>query len=380
MIYRFSELFKWTSGKGVERREGSFPLYGSNGVIGSSDRAPYQNKIILGRVGAYCGSVMYEPGKFDATDNTLITTCDVNILDYKYASYLLRQYNLNSFAGGSAQPVITQGVLRHLKCDIPSMCVQKEVSQILSKYDALIELNNKRIKLLEQTAEEIYKEWFVRFRFPGYERVDFEDDIPRGWDLIKLEEFGINLTSGSRPKGGIDDSLTEGVPSLGAESIGELGSFDYSCVKYVPFEYAEKMKSGKSGANDILIYKDGAYIGKTTMFKNNFPFEKYTVNEHVFIVYSKDGDYQNYLYFTLHQRSYFDLMQTLNKNAAQPGLSKPDINRIKIRRPESSVVRQFNKLVNPILNSVFLLAKENQNLAKQRDYLLPRLMSGKIEV
>ena len=158
------------SGKPISANEhGTIPVYGSNGIIGYTDNSKYFNKIILGRVGAYCGSVEYCPTEFNATDNTLITTCNEKLITYPFAFYSLKLMKLNNFAGGSAQPLITQGLLKHLKCDVPSIEKQKIIANILSAYDNLIENNNKRIKLLEQMAENLYKEWFVRFRFPGYE-------------------------------------------------------------------------------------------------------------------------------------------------------------------------------------------------------------------
>ena len=114
--YKFSELFSWSSGKPIEITNGTIPVYGSNGIIGYTDRAKYCNRIILGRVGAYCGSVEYCDGEFNATDNTLITTCDTSKIIYQYAYYLLKLMGLNKYAGGSAQPLITQGLLKHLKC------------------------------------------------------------------------------------------------------------------------------------------------------------------------------------------------------------------------------------------------------------------------
>lgn len=381
MEYKFSKLYSWTSGKPILANEhGTIPVYGSNGIIGYTDNSKYFNKIILGRVGAYCGSVEYCPTEFNATDNTLITTCNEKLITYPFAFYSLKLMKLNNFAGGSAQPLITQGLLKHLKCDVPSIEKQKIIANILSAYDNLIENNNKRIKLLEQMAENLYKEWFVRFRFPGYEDVKFEGKIPKCWKELRLYQFGIQLESGARPKGGINSLIDEGVPSIGAESVNGLAEFDYSDVKLIPEEFYQKLKRGKNRGNHILIYKDGAYIGKVTLFKYGFPFERFAINEHIFFMNSIRAEYQNYLYFTLKQTSYFTLMQNLNRNAAQPGLSQLDINRIKIIEPDQVTLVNFNDFVEPILKEVFQLAKKNHSLIKQRDMLLPRLMSGKLEV
>lgn len=281
---------------------------------------------------------------------------------------------------GSAQPNVKVSDLKRMKFNLPSVSLQAKISLILDNYDQLIENNNKRIKLLEQMAEELYKEWFVRFRFPGYEKNNFIEGLPEGWEKVKLNDFAIELESGSRPSGGIDESLSEGIPSLGAESIGKLGEFNFSSTKLISLEYYNKMKRGKSFDNAILLYKDGAYIGKTTLFRDEFPFEKYSINEHVFLIKSKHFIFQNYLYLTLHQSAYFSLMQVLNKNSAQPGLSQPDIYRIKVIKPNQNVVSKFNELIEPIFCLIFKLAKKNRHLELQRDSLLPRLMSGKIDL
>ena len=195
-----------------------------------------------------------------------------------------------------------------------------------------------------------------------------------------MKDFGYSLVSGSRPKGGIDASLIDGIPSLGAEAIGKLGEFDYSSIKYVPAEFYKKMKRGHVCDNDILLYKDGAYIGKVTLFMDEFPFKEYSINEHVFIVRSNNPIYQYYLYFTLKLPQYFTQMQNLNRNAAQPGLTGKDIDLLKLYLPDEVTIAKFNAAVEPMLHKIFILAKSNQNLTKQRDMLLPRLMSGKLEV
>ena len=286
----------------------------------------------------------------------------------------------NSIASGSAQPDLPHSTFKKIRIWLPHIETQKKIAKMLDQYELLIENNNKRIKLLEQMAENLYKEWFVRFRFPGYETVEFEGKSPKCWNQLRLDQFGIQLESGARPKGGINSSIDDGVPSLGAESVKGLAEFDYSDVKLIPEEFYRKLKRGKNRGNHILIYKDGAYIGKVTLFKYGFPFERFAINEHVFFMNSIRAEYQNYLYFTLKQTSYFTLMQNLNRNAAQPGLSQLDINRIKIIEPDQVTVISFNDIIEPILKKVFQLAKKNHLLIKQRDMLLPRLMSGKLEV
>ncbi len=299
---------------------------------------------------------------------------------FYYYLFKLQNNPIKGIVNQCAQAGIRGNELLKVKVPYIAKTEQDKIVDVLYDYDQAIENNNKRIKILEQMAENLYKEWFVRFRFPGHENVEFDDAKPTNWKLLRLEDFGILLESGSRPSGGIDDAIEDGVPSLGAEAVNGLAEFDYSSVKLVPHEFYEKLKRGKNKGNHILVYKDGAYIGKVTIFRNEFPYKEYAINEHVFFLNSVDSEYQNYIYFTLNQDAYYITMQNLNRNAAQPGLSKPDVNRIKILVPEKRIIKKFNEIVEPIFEEVFKIAKCNSYLAKQRDLLLPRLMSGKLEV
>lgn len=295
-----------------------------------------------------------------------LSKTDPDYLFYYFSMGYVEKY-LYNLGIGAGQPNISANDILKTKVSFPKLTKQKRIGEILSTYDTLIENNNKRIKLLERMATGLYKEWFVRRR-----KVD--------WALVKLSQLGYSIESGSRPKGGIDDSLQDGYPSLGAEAIGKLGDYDFSSTKLVSAEFYNKLKRGIGKDKDILLYKDGAYIGKVTLFMDEFPYKDYAINEHVFLMRSNNPLYQYYLYFTLALPQYFTQMQNLNRNAAQPGLTGKDLDILKLYQPDEETIKKFNEMVEPILHNIFSLAKQNQNLAKQRDLLLPRLMSGKLEV
>lgn len=377
MIYRFSDLFQWTSGKGMDRVEGKFPLYGSNGIIGSSDSAPYNNRIILGRVGAYCGSVEYEPNDFDATDNTLITTCDTDKIDYLYASYLLKEYNLNSFAGGAAQPVITQGILKHLKCDIPNLGTQKRIADILYSYDILIELNNKRIKLLEQTAQEIYKEWFVRFRFPGYEKTKFVQGIPDGWEYKKFSEIcsflrGISYSS--------DEIEEENSPYylINLKNLRDYGGFRKENTK----PYNGKIKS------DLIVKKNDLVMAITEMVQERriigyvglIPsYEKECIISADLIKITSHID-NVFLYALFTYGGASQCFSQYGNGTNVIHLKPSAIKNVKMLIPTNSLIDEYTLIAKDCFDRIDILQKQNEILVKQRDYLLPRLMSGKIKL
>lgn len=269
-------------------------------------------------------------------------------------------------AGGSAVPIMSKSEFCDLDVFVPELSVQIKIGQVLGAYDELIENNRKRIALLEQMARELYRERFVRRRV--------------GTFVTKtLEQVGIRLESGARPKGGVKD-LETGIPSVGAENVIGLGKYNFDSEKLISEEFFAKMKRGKIQDRDILIYKDGAYIGRVSLFQDGFPHRVAAVNEHVFLLHANDEKLQYYLFFTLAQEKYFKIMQGLNENAAQPGLNQGSVNGLKIDVPDDNQLNQFDDAVVPLVAEIFSLSNQNRILAKQRDRLLPRLMSGKIDV
>ena len=297
---------------------------------------------------------------------------------FLYYSLIHNTELLKTAENGTTYGSINKSDLENFKIKIPDLETQEKIADILSTYDRLIENNNRRIEILEKTAEEIYKEWFVRMRFPGYENTKFIKGIPEGWEVKKIGNIISKLESGKRQKSNNEEEKT--VVSLGAGDIKGLGEYSNSNEYLIPYTFFKEMNKGVVEDKDIAIYKDGAYTGKTTMFRDQFPYSEIAVNEHVFLVQCKDYKLQNYLLFTLMQNSYFDLMQILSMTSAQPGLNQSKFKNIKIEVPTKNLIDEFYGISEIHLKEIFNLAKQNQNLIKQRDLLLPRLMNGTIEV
>jgi type I restriction enzyme S subunit len=269
----------------------------------------------------------------------------------------------------SAFSSIEVKVIKHLP-------TQRKIASILSAYDDLIENNLKRIKLLEEKAQLHYKNEFGDYQVSNKEFIE----LPKGWSVKTIGEIYGKLESGTRPKGGIDKELKEGVASVGAENVIGLGKYNYQSEKLITQDFFENMNRGKIEDKDVLIYKDGAYIGKTTLFQDEFPRLNCCVNEHVFLLTTKDVRYQYFLFFTLNQGLYFEKMQQLNANAAQPGINQESLKSLKLIWPSEDKASEFNKEVERTVKLIFVLAKQNTKLREARDILLPRLMNGQIEV
>lgn len=183
------EVVDFFNGKAIKPgQEGEYPAYGSNGLIGGAPDWKYENSIIIGRVGAYCGSVEYCKSRFWASDNTIVARPKSGDVGYFY--YLLKALELNRHAGGAAQPLVTQTVLKGVPARVPDIPTQRRIASILSAYDDLIENNTRRIAILEEMARRICEEWFVRFHFPGHEQVKMVESelglIPEGWSIQAL--------------------------------------------------------------------------------------------------------------------------------------------------------------------------------------------------
>ena len=354
---------------------------------------------------------------------------DKKIADVEYMYYFLKHHvkEIEALGSGTTFKEVSKTSFEKYEISIPSLLTQQKISAVLSSLDDKIALNRRINAKLEAMAKRLYDYWFVQFDFPfdfaqGKPNADGEFDyahspsdsrpnrndcppvaersrgykssggnmeynatlkreIPAGWEVKRLGEVISKIDSGKRPAGGIDKSLTSGIPSLGAECIDELGVFDFSATPFIDFSYSEKMKTGKIENNDILIYKDGAYVGKTTLFRDNFPYKDAFVNEHVFLIHANKETLEEYLYFVLTQKTYFQIMQNLGKaKAAQPGLNREDLQNILLLIPSDDRVLAFHKKVEPLFAQIFNNAKTMGKLTALRDYLLPLLMNGQVSV
>ena len=246
--------------------------------------------------------------------------------------------------------------------DVPEIDIntQKRIASVLSSIDSKIELNNKINDNLLQQAQAIY------------------DEICNDCEPIKLESLISVIETGLRPKGGAE---SEGIPSIGAEKIERFGTYDFSGEKYISEEFFSKLKRGIVLSGDVLLYKDGAYTGKSSMALDGFPHEKCAVNEHVFILRTRDNFAQYFLYFTLSSPSIREKIYTLAcSKAAQPGLNQQELFSVEAPIPPDDVLQDFDKQVDPLMHAIALNALENLKLSNLRDSLLPKLMSGEIDV
>jgi type I restriction enzyme S subunit len=392
--YRLDECTEIKNGKSRPKINGTIPIYGGNGILDYCNVSNVKGEtIIIGRVGAYCGSVYFENKEIWVSDNALFAKPKSDF-NSKYLYYLLKQDNLNQYAGGSSHPLLTQGRLNELKYSIPDLTTQTSIAEILSSLDDKIELNNKINQELENLAQTLFKQWFIDFEFPnekgepykssGGEMVDSElGEIPKGWEISKISSLEYKLQTGNRPKGGVA-GITCGIPSVGAESVKGLGFYDFSKIKYIPLDFAEKLKRGKVDGYELLIYKDGGkpgtFMPHFTMFGEGFPFETFFVNEHVFLLDFFDKDFNSFCYFYFDSEYVKPIFENNGGKAAIPGINQEDIKQLSIFCPSNRFVIEFGEFAKSSITTILKNCKENQDLADLRDSLLPKLISGELEV
>lgn len=283
--------------------------------------------------------------------------------DTEFIFYLLRnrQKEFANLAVGSVQKNLYVSILEKIKFRFPDLETQRKIASYLGAIDKKIEVNSRINRNLLDQGRALYEDLISKYEINA-----------------KLSDLISSIETGSRPKGGAQES---GVPSIGAEKIESFGVYDYSGEKYISEEFFEKSKRGHILSGDVLLYKDGAYTGKTSMALNDFPHAKCAINEHVYKLNSNNNLYQFFLYFTLDNKKNRDYIYTLaSSKAAQPGLNQTELLSVDIAMPVETSLIEFEKNVSEMMNMIASNAKENRKLTLLRDSLLPKLMSGEIDV
>ena len=375
--YRLGLLCKrFSSGKGISadliNETGKYPVIGGNGLRGYTDTYNFDGECaVIGRQGAYCGNVQFFSGKGYMTEHAVVTQPN-SANNAKYLTYKLSGLSLGRFSGQAAQPGLSVTKLARLRIEMPPKWYQDRVAGILSAYDNLIEVNNKRIKVLEQIAENLYKEWFVRFRFPGHEKADFENGIPKGWRRGRISEF-YTTSSGGTPSRELDEYYVDGtIPWI---KTGELQDCLLIDTEERITEVAVKKSSAKFFPKDsVLMAMYGVNIGMLA-----YSTMDATCNQACCVFRDKGNiSTKHYLFQCL--KSIRDYLLLISFGAAQQNLSQDLIKRVRIVMPDEETVIRFEQKIEPLYNEIKHLLKANARLIRQRDLLLPRLMSGKLEV
>lgn len=250
-----------------------------------------ENDVVFARTGNSTGKAYY----YDKMDGELVYagflikfSLDPSKINPKFMKYyvLSKDYKgwVNSMCTGSTRPNINAKMYGNMELILPPREQQDFLVNILGEIDNKIEINKRINKNLEQLMKCIFEDWFVNFNYSN--DISFKSselgEIPSNWNVKKLRDVLIVLESGKRPKGGISN-IDDGIPSIGAENILGLGKFNYSKNKLISHEFFSTLKKGVIQDKDVLLYKDGAQLGRKSLFMKGFPFDICCINEHVFV-------------------------------------------------------------------------------------------------
>lgn len=350
---KLSDLMIFKNGKKRPKSIGTIPVYGGNGILEFTNDFNNQNCIIIGRVGAYCGSVYREPSKCWVSDNAI--SCVANdTSDIVFDYYLLKHLQLNKRHIGTSQPLITQDILNNIEIKLPPLEEQKRIAAILSALDDKIEINRKINENLEQQAQALFKSWFIDF-----EPFSADGTMPSEWRIGSVGEI-IELHDSKRiPLSGAQRAKMDKIyPYYGATSL----------MDYVDDYIFDGIY--------LLLGEDGTVVDDRGFPILQYINGKFWVNNHAHILTGKLGFSveELYLFFSLTN------IKSIVTGAVQQKVSQGNLKSIPATIPPESVLRDFDNLIQPLFSEIRNLRDECANLASLRDTLLPKLMSGELDV
>lgn len=320
-------------------------------------------------VGASVGDIAYANSEVDGynlTENAIRLTEFSDIINSRYVFYQLSQKTYYDYmqliAGASAQPKLGIYKIERIRVNLPSKQYQDKIVNILSTYDNLIELNTKRIKTLEQMAENLYKEWFVRFRFPGHENAEFENGIPKGWEIKRLNTIA-DIVMGQSPESSLYNMEKQGLPFH--QGVGSYGEY------YLKDEVYSTGGNKRANPNSI-IFSVRAPVGRINITLNTI-----ILGRGVASINSKT-DNNGFLYWLLKFK--FHQEDLIGNGSIFSSVTKKELDNQKFIIPPKDIIHRFDDFAKLIEKNMRVLYLNNENLIKQRNLLLPRLMSGKLEV
>lgn len=351
---KLEEVIKFGNGKKKPDLDGKIPIYGGNGILGYSSEANYDNEtIIIGRVGAYCGSVYYENKPIWVSDNAL-SAKPKNKNNTKFLYYFLKNAQLNQHAGGSSHPLVTQTLLNSLEYNFcTDTSEQKAIAEVLSSIDDKIDLLHRQNKILEDMAQTLFRQWFI----------EEADDVWEEESLSKIANFLNGLACQKFPPENEIDKL----PVLKIKDLkdGISDSSDWVTSDVKP-EYI--VESG-----DVIFAWSASLIVKL------WDGEKCVLNQHLFKVTSEK--YPKWFYYQWCRYHLDRFIAIAQAHATTMGhIKRKDLDNAMCLIPTNDALENMSEQMIPLMEKVEYNSKQIKTLENMRDTLLPKLMSGEVRV
>ncbi|WP_182911228.1 restriction endonuclease subunit S [Pseudoalteromonas gelatinilytica] len=317
---------------------------------------------------------------------------DDSIADYLFGVLALDEFEqrLYSLGAGAGQPNVSATDIGNLDIPYPSKSARDFIANARANYDNLIENNNRRIAILEDMAQSLYREWFVNFRYPNSkDNLDADGNpklvdsplgqIPEGWEVGELKSFCSKIGSGATPRGGKGAYKKEGIPLIRSMNIYD-STLVTKDLAFIDDEQAARLKNVIVEPDDVLLNITGASVARCSIVPSAYTPAR--VNQHVAIIrLNNDRLSPEYLMYTLISKNgKARLLSTAQGGATREALTKTDIEKFQVVVPPSEIIKKFRAFVKESVKQKEVLFLKNENLKQQRDMLLPKLISGQIEL
>jgi len=350
--------------------------------IDSDKVAKYRLKegdIVIARTGATTGYAKWRKRNPDAVFASYLVRLRISeehsnqYIGYVVESDIYKQF-IKTNLSGAAQPNANAQVLTSFPVLLPPLPTQRKIAAILSAYDDLIENNTRRIALLEHTAQLLYREWFVHFRFPGHESVPLVESelglIPEGWEVVAFTEIA-QVLSGGTPRTKVPEYWNGTIPFFSPRDIKS------SC--YVTETERSITELGLSKCSSDLYPKNTVFItARGTVGKVVMPAVPMAMNQTCYALKGRDGIDQYFVFLSI--RNQVERLKQRAHGAVFDTIITDTFSRLKVLKSSMLVIQQLHNFVSPIFEQIFNLLNKNVNLRQTRDLLLPRLISGQLDV
>jgi len=377
-----------------KEQSGLYPVYGTNGQIGWHNEYLYPKAgIIVGRKGAYRG-IHFSKQPFFVIDTAFyLKPKDEKALDIQWAYYQLLNFDINKMDSGAAIPSTSREAFYALSVQLPNISIQQKIASILSVYDDLMENNTRRIKILEEMTKTIYDEWFVKFRFPDYEKVKMVESelgpIPQGWKVEPVGELLSYYIGGGWGKESPDNKYYKKAYVIRGTDILDVrrGKIDS-----VPrrFHTKSSLKTRVLQKGDIIFEVSGGSkdqpVGRALMtgqmFLDQFDEEVICASFCKLLRPKRSSILPELL--LLHFQNIYDNKKIMQYQVQSTGITNFKFEHFlkneKIILPSKELQNTFENIIEPIIDEIQILGVRNSNLCKTRGLLLPKLISGEIDV
>lgn len=377
--YKWGDLISLEYGKPIPDKnllDGQYPVYGTNGRIGTSNLTPLckHPSIIVGRKGAYRG-VHYSNKPFSVIDTAFFVEPKTSILDLKWAYYKLLTVNINKMDSGSAIPSTDRYEIYSLSVELPSLDEQRRIAGILGSLDDKIELNRRINANLEAQAQALFRSWFVDFEpFRDGPFVDSElGKIPQGWKVGTASEFYKNITIGKTPPRKEHQWFSKDSHDIVWVSIADMGNCGLSISnssEYLTPEAIKKFNICIVPVNTVLL------SFKLTIGRVAIADKELATNEAIAHFQTQHNTLE-YTYLALKNYEFSSLGST---SSIATAVNSKIIKSMPWMMPSDDVLNQFHNVLSPIFNGIRNNIQEITHLSALRDTLLPKLMAGEINV